>query len=72
MSTYGRIWQEISDMRSLLAAHLRRSKEALPTLAEARDRAAEHKAEADRLLARWTALEAEASRCDGQTGEPPR
>jgi hypothetical protein len=64
MSRYGRIWEEIRSIRMQLAAKLRRSPEALPTLAEAQERILEHKEEIDALLSRWKRLELEAENCE--------
>lgn len=64
MSVYGRLWEEIRSVRLRLAAELRRSTEALPTLEEARNVAANHEREIQMLLAKWVSLEEEAKKCN--------
>jgi len=75
MSTYGRLWEQLKGLRSMLRAHLPALGE-YATLAEAEALAAALKPtkgiplDVSVLLGRWAELERQMARCDDHTGEP--
>jgi hypothetical protein len=69
MSTYGRLWQQVSDIRNELK-HLGVVGDTLADARKASDKKPADTPRVGQLLRRWAQCEEEMKDCDENTGEP--
>jgi len=68
MSTYGRLWEQVAEIRAKLVQTVPSA--SVNSLVEARQSLRSVSGELDALLERWASLEQEMARLDDSTGEP--